>query len=134
MTANKREIQCWKCGGPLKHFEYPYSRYDECTVCKADLHVCLLCRQYDPSVADACREDRADYILDKDKANFCEYFKPRPLAHIPTEDRASLEAKAKLAELFGDATPDRDVGQSTASPVSEAEKALAELQRLFDDE
>ena len=23
---------------------------------------------------DACREDRADFTLDKDKANFCEFF------------------------------------------------------------
>ena len=57
-----------------------------------------------------------------------------PQAHIPSEDKAGLEAKAKLAELFGDATPEQDAGQSTASPSSEAEKALAELKRLFDDE
>ena len=35
----------------------------------------------DPSVSDGCREDKADFILDKDKANFCDYFKANPKAY-----------------------------------------------------
>ena len=134
MTGKAREIQCWKCGVPLKNFEYPYSRYEECTACKADLHVCLLCRNYDPALSDACREDRADYILDKDKANFCDYFKPRPQAHIQQNDKAGREARAKLAELFGEETPDQDQAGADQGPANEADRALAELKRLFGDE
>jgi len=134
MAASKEELQCWKCGVALQNFETPYSRYEECTRCKADLHVCLLCRHYDPIVADACREDRADYILDKDKANFCDYFKPRPGAHVPHDDEANLEAKRKLAELFGEETADTASDQPDTNPISEADKALAELKRLFGDD
>ena len=124
-------LQCWKCGNRLKDVILPLSRYEECSVCKADQHVCMMCREYDPSIADACREERAEFVLDKDKANFCDYFKPRPNAYRKPDDAAARAARAKLAELFGE-TPPADTEQAPPStPQSEAERALAELKRLF---
>ncbi len=96
------KFQCWHCGADIGEFRSPYSRYEECQACNADLHVCLMCRSYDDSVSDACREDRADFVLDKDRANFCDYFKPRTGAHRPRDDRQAREARARLAELFGE--------------------------------
>lgn len=111
----------------------PFSRYEECSVCKADQHVCLMCRDYDPKVADGCRESRAEFVLDKDKANFCDFFRPRPGAWQKKDDTAARTARAKLAELFGEAPAEESTG-ATASPQSEADKALAELKRLFGDQ
>ena len=126
------KLQCWKCGATLPEMRFPYSRYEECSACKADLHVCRLCRQYDSAVSDACREDRADFVLDKEKANFCDYFKPHPGAYQPADERKAREARAQLAELFGDSEPPQDDKDSGSE--SEAERALRELKRLFGDD
>lgn len=127
------DMLCWKCGTQLKHVLLPFSRYEECSVCKADLHVCLSCQHYDPRINDACREDRAEFVLDKDKANFCDYFKVNPKAYRRKDDREAELARRKLAELFGE-TPAEPTEVSSANPQSEAEKALAELKRLFGDD
>ena len=133
MASRSIDMQCWKCGKELKHLLLPFSRYEECNYCKADLHACIGCKHYDPSVSDGCREDRADFILDKDKANFCDYFKVNTKAYKKQDNAEALEARAKLAELFGEEPPETEQTESD-SPQTEADKALAELKRLFGDE
>lgn len=128
-------MQCWKCGSELKNILLPFSRYEECPMCKADLHVCLACRHYAPQLSDNCREDRADFVLDKDKANFCDYFKANPKPYQEKDTAESNAARHKLAELFGDDTDDPTLIEPAANdPHSEADKALAELKRLFGDD
>ncbi len=127
------QLQCWKCGSPLPEMRFPFSRYEECTVCKADLHVCRLCREYDPALADNCREDRAEYTLDKEKANFCDYFRPRSGAYQPQDDGKAREARARLAELFGE-TPQPAETEDDDTPLSDSERALRELRRLFGED
>lgn len=127
------KLQCWKCGASLSEMRFPYSRYEECSACKADQHVCRLCKEYDTGVANGCREDRADFVLDKEKANFCDYFKPRPGAYQPRDDRQAREARARLAELFGEPTASA-TGQPATAEETESERALRELKRLLGDE
>ncbi len=135
MASRSIDMQCWKCGTELKNLLLPFSRYEECSTCNADLHVCIACKNYDPAISDACREDRADFVLDKDKANFCDYFKVNPKAFKKQDNTEVREARAKLAELFGEEPPPTEVGQAADdSPQSEADRALAELKRLFGDE
>lgn len=135
MASQSMDMQCWKCGTELKNLLLPFSRYEECSTCKADLHVCLTCKHYDPTVSDGCREDRADFVLDKDKANFCDYFRPNPRAYKPADDTGSREARARLAELFGETVEEQSDQQAQPStPQTEADKALSELKRLFGDD
>lgn len=133
MGSRSVDMQCWKCGSELKNLLLPFSRYEECSTCKADLHSCLACRNYDPAISDACSEDRADFILDKDKANFCDYFKVNTKAYKKKDNEEARAARAKLAELFGEEPPSED-SATEASPQSESDKALAELKRLFGDD
>jgi len=126
-------MQCWKCGAQLKNILLPFSRYEECSTCKADLHSCIGCKHYDTNVSDACREDRADFVLDKEKANFCDFFKVNPKAHQVKDDSAAIAAREKLAALFGEEPADNQA-EATASPQSEADRALAELKKLFGDD
>ena len=128
------DILCWNCGTELKNLPLPFSRYEECSSCNADLHSCIGCKHYESSVADACREDRADFILEKEKANFCDYFKANRNAYQETDDSAALEARAGLAELFGEQSADDHIEQALETPQSEAEKALSELRQLFGDD
>lgn len=133
MASQSINMQCWKCGTELKNILLPFSRYEECSHCKTDLHACITCKHYDPSISDACREDRAEYVLDKDKANFCDFFRVNPKAWRGNDNSEAAAARAKLAELFGD-DPINDTGNaSDAGPLNDADKALDELKRLFGD-
>lgn len=121
-------LVCWKCGQPLDDVIFPISRRDVCRHCSAELHVCRLCESYDPRVAGQCREDRAEDVTDKERANFCDYFAPRPGAYEPRERSKAEAAKAELEALFG-----MGPGKKTepAREDTEAERARAELERLF---
>jgi len=74
-------VICAGCGADLGRPER-VGRRDGCPRCHADLRTCRQCRFYDPSLANACREPQAERVLDKTRANFCDYFAaveaPRP--------------------------------------------------------
>jgi hypothetical protein len=119
---------CWQCGASLAELTPPYSRFDTCKTCRADLHVCRLCRFYDVMVAKQCREPIADEVRDKTHANVCGYFTPRLDAYTKPAD-ASGE-RAQLAALFGDvsaAASAPDPLQKKADDAAAARKALDEL-------
>jgi hypothetical protein len=116
-------LVCWKCGNSLADLSLPLSRLDECKQCTAELHVCKLCEFYSTAVAKHCRETIAEEVKDKERANFCDYFKPRPDAYSTVKQDAAAKAKSDLDALFGGSKPET---QSSA-----AEKAKAELDKLF---
>lgn len=122
-------LVCWKCGASLEDVPLPIGRREECPACSADLHVCRMCEFYDTSVSRSCREPIADEVRDKERANFCGYFKAVPGAHEAGDRAAADEAKAKLAALFGE--PDAAGDGDGKRPQSEAEAAKERLERLF---
>ena len=91
---------CWKCGAALPDLSLPLSRTDECRACRAELHVCRLCRFYDTGKAKSCSEPIADEVQDKTRANFCGYFQAAP-GRFRARDGAGDQAKAALESLFG---------------------------------
>jgi hypothetical protein len=115
-------LVCWKCGASLADYTLPLRRLEECRACGAELHVCKMCEWYSTAVAKHCRETIAEEVKDKERANFCDYFKPRADAFIAAGD-ATTKAKSELDALFGG-------GKSDAEP-SAADKARAELDALF---
>ena len=115
-------LVCWKCGAELKGVILPLSRREVCLSCKAEQHVCKLCRHYDPKVADMCREERAESVSNKERANFCDYFDPLPGAYKPARGAAD-DGKRRLSELFGET--------GTSGGGTPADKARAELEKLF---
>lgn len=72
---------------------------EDCPSCGASLHTCVNCDFYDQSVYNECRETSAERVLDKEKANYCEYF----VARSTNQDAPNplSDAKKKLEELFG---------------------------------
>lgn len=117
-------LVCWKCGGSLADLSLPLRRLEECRQCHAELHVCKMCEWYSISVAKQCREPVAEEVKDKERANFCDYFKPRDNAYSPADTDVAAKARAELEALFGG-------GKSTAEQPSAAERARAELEALF---
>jgi hypothetical protein len=117
-------LVCWKCGASLADLTLPLRRLEECRKCGAELHVCKLCEWYSITVAKHCREPIAEEVKDKERANFCDYFKPRLGAYVAADIAASSKARADLDALFGS-------GAKATSDPTAAERAKAELDKLF---
>jgi len=97
----EQTLVCWKCGADLTALTLPLSRRDECRKCGADLHVCRMCRQFDERVAKKCREEIAEEVNDKTRANFCDYYSPRAAAYTPKDSGPAASARSELERLFG---------------------------------
>jgi hypothetical protein len=96
-------IVCWRCGDSLKKLTLPLAQLDECPSCNAHLHICPMCIFYAPAVTKACREDDADEVREKERANFCDYFRPAENAFDAGRAAAEKQAVDQLQGLFGDA-------------------------------
>ena len=96
------QFACFECGELINVL--PGQRIlhkDVCPSCSTDLRVCLNCRHYDPVAHNQCREPQAEWQRYKEKANYCDYFDPRPgdaSADRPADE--SAEARKKWDELF----------------------------------
>lgn len=77
----------------------PLGFREECEQCGADLHVCLNCAHHDPEAYNGCRESSAERVLDRDRANRCDYFRPSGVENADRGDAAG-EAKRALEDLF----------------------------------
>jgi hypothetical protein len=93
-------LHCYRCGESLAALSLPLSRQDECPGCGNYLHVCKMCEYYDARVPRQCREDGAEDVKDKDRLNFCDWFRPSPGAFDPGRKREEDEARAALEDLF----------------------------------
>ena len=120
-------LNCWKCGQTLEDLPTPLRRQDECPACNADVHVCRMCEFYDTSVAKSCREPVAEEVSDKERANFCDYFRARP-GVSPVGGKSEADAaRAQLENMFG-------VADSTASQAGEdGERSLMDKKRAEAD-
>lgn len=94
-------LACLRCGASLSSLSLPLSRRDQCPECDADLHVCKMCVHFDKTVPRQCREDGAEDVTDKDRPNFCDWFKPSASAFDPDAKSEADAAKDALAALFG---------------------------------
>jgi hypothetical protein len=93
-------IECWKCGASLADLSLPFGRAEYCRACRAELHVCRLCRYYDVTKANQCAEPVAEPVNNKERANFCGYFEPVP-GRFRAKDPAGEAARSALDALFG---------------------------------
>ena len=126
-----KNLVCWKCGLGLVDLILPMSRREECSACEADQHVCRLCKHYAGQLANQCREDRAEFIADKERANFCDYFAPKTGAYQPKDVAGSRQARAQLAELFADESAADEPINEAQNPQLTTEAAQSELEKLF---
>ena len=113
-------LVCWKCGASLDEVPKPISRYAECLTCRVELHVCRLCRFYDTSVAQDCREPMADEVKDKTRANFCEFFEPRADAFAADSSAGDTGNTDALNALFGAAGEAEPGARESSDPHRQA--------------
>ena len=91
---------CWKCKKEIS-IEKPV-RGDECPLCHADLHVCKACEFYESGAHNDCRETSAEFVSDKERGNFCDYFRPRVMFGL-APDISSGKSKSDAAKAAFDA-------------------------------
>ena len=74
-------------------------RSTECPHCGRDVRCCVNCRFYSPASHNRCLESQAEWVSDREKANFCDYFRLNELAKEGKPDPD--ETKKKWDGLFG---------------------------------
>ncbi len=88
---------CYRCRAEIS-FEGRVPREATCPSCHSDVHVCVNCRFYDRSAHNQCREPAAEFVRDKERTNFCEFFE---LAGSKAAAARSPGGKAAFDSLFG---------------------------------
>lgn len=126
-------LSCYRCDHSLEGLPLPLGRRDECPGCLAELHACRMCRMYDPREPTGCTEEDALEVMEKERANFCDYFKPNPDAYSPGFMEAHNRAESELAALFSDAAPGGEVDETTSEGPGAAgeDDALSRAEDLF---
>lgn len=90
---------CHNCGREIKVIG-KFARTDECPHCNADIHCCKNCRFFDPGKNNQCSEPAAEYVRDKLKANFCDYFEPNNRIPLTTRGGAQTVDRDDVRKAF----------------------------------
>lgn len=77
--------RCWNCGADLGPQDY--GRETNCIGCSKSTRACRNCRWYTPGHSNDCVEPMAERVLEKERANYCEFFEP-------TTDTGSTDASS----------------------------------------
>ncbi|HIJ21266.1 MAG TPA: hypothetical protein HPP58_09495 [Deltaproteobacteria bacterium] len=73
-------------------------RHDTCPHCGWDIRCCRQCKFHDYGAYNECQEVMAERVIEKERANFCEYFVLRGSAPAGTSKQE--DAKKALEDLF----------------------------------
>ena len=92
-------MNCVFCGEEL-HVKKKVRRQDTCPHCSRDLRCCKQCKFYDPGAYNECKEVSAERILEKERANFCDYFSLKGSKEGSGSFNRAKEAKIALEALF----------------------------------
>ena len=97
--VEEKHYYCYRCRHEIEMIA-KLQRTDTCPHCGVDMHCCKNCQYWDVSAHNQCSEHIAEYIPDREKANFCTFFTFRD---GQPEDQSSQvqDAKARLENLFG---------------------------------
>jgi hypothetical protein len=85
-------MRCWQCGSHQEPDEGP-APLASCTDCKADLHCCRNCQQFDPGARFQCRKPIEKAFKDKTVLNNCTVFEPRQVLDATGRRAASPAPK-----------------------------------------
>jgi hypothetical protein len=90
---------CHNCGREIKVIA-KVARADACPHCDADMHCCKNCRYFDPGKNNQCSEPQAEYVSNKLKANFCEFFEPNTRLPLTTRGSAHSGHRDDVSKAF----------------------------------
>lgn len=88
-----------------------------CSACGFDLKLCLTCIYYDESAHQQCLETEAEWVKDKEQANFCDYFSPCT-SDEHMKKKNTNDIKNQLESLFADSNVKEE---KPSSPLKDLE-------------
>ena len=100
---DKLVFRCHQCGTAVELGQgAKVLRHHACSNCNADLKCCLNCRFYDTSRNNQCAETEADWVSDKESANFCDFFEPAANGNLAGGRAGSggEDLRSKFDDLF----------------------------------
>jgi hypothetical protein len=87
-------LVCHHCRNTVEPPTGSVQRTDSCPSCYSDLKCCLNCAFHDPGRDNQCSDPAAEWVPDKSKANFCEFFAP------PNKPAARPDARSDARSAF----------------------------------
>ena len=92
-----QKIICYACKNELGlEAEAKVVKSEECPHCYASVRCCKMCKFYDKKSYNECREPSADRIVEKEKANFCDFFVLGPQDENDNGEKSALDAANAL--------------------------------------
>ncbi len=90
-------MECTFCKKKIR-IKNRIARSDTCPHCGSDLRCCKQCKFFDPHAYNECKEVQAERVVDKERANFCDFF----VAEGKSNKRVNKKQNAKdaLEALF----------------------------------
>jgi hypothetical protein len=88
-------------------------------------------------VAKSCREPIAEEVTDKERTNFCDYFRGQPGVHSAGGVSEAESAQSQLEAIFGVGTKDTDRSSDSDAETlmgrkrAQADEARKKLDALF---
>jgi hypothetical protein len=92
---------CHSCSREIKLIG-AVQRKDECPHCRADVRCCKNCRFFDPGRSNQCAEPQADYVREKDRANFCDFFQPNNRVALINKSSNAPSQQDSVKKAFDD--------------------------------
>ncbi|MDA3955558.1 hypothetical protein [Oceanispirochaeta sp.] len=89
--------KCYFCGKESTEKVY---RNSLCSECGKELKICYNCIHFDKASANQCREPQAEKVVEKDRANFCDYFSASGQSHVHSSNQKLEDAKKKIEDFF----------------------------------
>ena len=92
-------FRCYKCHREVS-LTFNVPRHELCPYCASALHSCMNCIYYDEICPNKCSEAAADWVPDKEKANFCAFFQYSDLQTAMKKDMEIDKARAYWESLW----------------------------------
>ena len=90
---------CYFCGADI---DIPVYRSTLCPACGRDVKICLNCVFYSPGSHWECRETIPEAVRDKERANFCDYFRLGSRSGKNSGGDNTAGHRKAFDDLFGD--------------------------------
>jgi hypothetical protein len=75
MSDPNTTLSCYSCHKALDLAPaQKIIKNEECPHCYASLHCCNMCKFHEKTAYNECREPNAERIVEKEKANYCDFF------------------------------------------------------------
>lgn len=91
--------RCYHCGAEIEQRVY---RSSLCPVCGKELKTCINCEFYSPGSHWDCRETIPEPVRDKERANFCDYFKLSSSSKLEGGNKKADASRQAFKDLFGE--------------------------------